>query len=57
MLEYFLFFCDYEKSLWLRKEGKDMYLLGSVTVTSEWFGSFERKSCYNNFFESETHEE
>ena len=27
-----------------------MYLLGFVTVTSEWFGSFERKSCYNNFF-------
>ena len=34
-----------------------MYFLGFVTVTSEWFGSFERKSCYNNFFESETHEE
>ena len=34
-----------------------MYLLGFVTVTSEWFGFFERKSCYNNFFESETREE
>ena len=29
-----------------------MYLLGSVTVTSEWFGSFERKSCYNNFLKA-----
>jgi len=29
-----------------------MYLLGFVTVTSEWFGSFERKSCYNNFLKA-----
>ena len=54
----FLFFCNYgqlKKSLELRKEDKDMYLLGFVTVTSEWF--FCKEELLQQFSYSETHEE
>ena len=56
MLEYCLFFCNYgqlKKSLELRKEDKDMYLLGFVAVTSEWF--FCKEELLQQFFSIAKH--